>query len=173
MIRIAALLALSMASSVIAAPSAHASAAVTRVDSAQSTPPAPPPSVAAPAEKGDQAEKEVRTISIEDEVLGNLKAQPIGPATLGDLALPDDFLKRIGDRVIRSSFEDRYRIVVPDPKPEDATKPADAAQGTTTTVVTTSSSSARRLGLPIGTGIFVVLLAALVLARRRRSRGCP
>ncbi len=51
-------------------------------------------------------------MSVEDEVLGNIRAQTIGPAAVSDLALPDDFLRRIADRIVRSSYEERFRIVV-------------------------------------------------------------
>lgn len=54
----------------------------------------------------------VPTVSIEDEVLGNIRAQTIGPATVADLALPEDFLRRVADRIVRSSYEERFRIVV-------------------------------------------------------------
>jgi hypothetical protein len=51
-------------------------------------------------------------VSIEAEVLGNIRAQTIGPATVADLPLPDDFLRRVADRIVRSSYEERFRIVV-------------------------------------------------------------
>lgn len=173
MIRIVALLALTTASSVIALPTSRASSellalsafASASVDSAQNTPTPIPPTIAAPNEP------EARTISIEDEVLGNLKSQPIGPATLDDLALPEEFLKRVGDRVIRASFEERYRIVVPDPKPEDAKPAADAKATAPPKVEHPSSSSPMGLGLPVGTAIFAAFVAILVATRRRRAGG--
>lgn len=126
----------------------------------------PPPLIAAPVEP------EVRTVSIEDEVLGNLRSQPIGPATLDDLALPEDFLKRVGDRVIRASFEERYRIVVPDPKPEDAKKAADAVAkpGQVSTTQTPGNSRSTSVPLIVMTA-FSVMAIALYLSRRRRSGG--
>ncbi|HVP73558.1 MAG TPA: hypothetical protein VMS30_07460 [Phycisphaerales bacterium] len=54
-------------------------------------------------------------VSVEDEVLGNLRNQAIGRQTLADLNLPEAFLRREADRIIRASFDDRYRIVVKDP----------------------------------------------------------
>jgi hypothetical protein len=51
-------------------------------------------------------------MSVEDEVLGNIRAQTIGPATVADLPLPEDFLRRVTDRIVRSSYEERFRIVV-------------------------------------------------------------
>jgi hypothetical protein len=47
-------------------------------------------------------------------VLDNLKHEPLGSGTVEDLATPDDFLRRVADRVVRASFEERYRIVVKD-----------------------------------------------------------
>lgn len=57
-------------------------------------------------------------VSVEDEVLANLHALDLGPVKLEALAMPDDYLRRVATRVIQSSFEDQFRIVVPDPKPE-------------------------------------------------------
>jgi hypothetical protein len=54
--------------------------------------------------------------SIEDEVLGNILAQPggDGPAahTVADLGQPEPFLRRVADRIIRATFEERHRAVV-------------------------------------------------------------
>lgn len=60
---------------------------------------------------------------IEREVLENVRNQPLGDGTVADLALPEEFLRRVADRIVRSSFEERYRIVVEDekaPAPEPA-----------------------------------------------------
>src|SRR4029434_102271 len=54
-------------------------------------------------------------VSVEDEVLGTLRNQAIGRQTLADLNLPEAFLRREADRIIRTSFDDRYRIIVKDP----------------------------------------------------------
>jgi hypothetical protein len=54
-------------------------------------------------------------VEIENEVLENVKHQPLGDGTVEDLALPDDFLRRVADRIVRASYEERYRIVVRDP----------------------------------------------------------
>jgi len=54
-------------------------------------------------------------MSVEDEVLANLRRQPLGRAeagTVADLNLPLEFLRRVADRVIQSSFRERHRIVV-------------------------------------------------------------
>ncbi len=57
------------------------------------------------------------TLSIEDEVLGNVRQMPLGPAdapvgTVADLNLPLEYLRRVGDRVIQASFRERWRVVV-------------------------------------------------------------
>ncbi len=61
--------------------------------------------------------------SVEDEVLDNLRAQQIGARTIADLSYPEDFLRRVADRIIRESFERRFRIVV-DEEEKPATQPA-------------------------------------------------
>jgi len=40
--------------------------------------------------------------------------QQIGPGTVADLALPEAYLERIVDRIVRASFDERIGIVVPD-----------------------------------------------------------
>ncbi len=74
---------------------------------------------------------------IQDEVLANILCQRIGEGTcaqhtVADLHLPDAFLRRIADRVIRASFEERFRIVVargpaPSPSPEPSRAPTMSA----------------------------------------------
>lgn len=49
---------------------------------------------------------------IVDQVRHNILSQPVGDHTVGHLNLPDEFVSRIAERVIRDSFRDRYRIVV-------------------------------------------------------------
>ncbi len=66
---------------------------------------------------------DTRDADIEAEVRANILAQPVGSATLADLALPDSLLAHIIDRVICSSFEERHRIVT---APVVATTPPPA-----------------------------------------------
>jgi hypothetical protein len=56
----------------------------------------------------------VANLSIEDEVLGNIRRQPLGrqEGTVADLGLPLEFLRRVADRVIQASFRERWRVVV-------------------------------------------------------------
>jgi hypothetical protein len=65
--------------------------------------------------QGVQAAPQVPTPSqIEGEVIENVKRQPLGDGTVDDLALPADFVRRVADRIVRASFEERYRIIVHD-----------------------------------------------------------
>ncbi len=67
--------------------------------------------------------------SIEREVRDNVLRQSIGPLTVETLALPDEFLRRIVDRVIRVSYQDRYHVVARDPASDSATEESpDAAK---------------------------------------------
>jgi len=73
--------------------------------------------------------------SVEREVEQNIRSQPIGSHTVNDLGLSDGLVRRFRDRVVRSSFEDRYRMVVadasgtpaPSTQPDAASSPAAAA----------------------------------------------
>lgn len=106
-------------------------------------------------------------MSIEDEVLGNVKNQALGRGSVDDLALPDEFLKRVSDRVIRESFEARYRIVVPDPPAKSA-----VAEDKTSPPVDERNfqpGSAINLPLVIGSILLVAFVAYLVLTARARK----
>ncbi len=107
-----------------------------------------------------------RSISIEDEVLVNVRAQPIGPATVADLALPEPFLRRVADRIVRSSYEDRFRIVISDEHAQAVSAPdATAAplQGETD-----SAPEARQVLLWTCVAGFLAVFAGLVVKGRRR-----
>ncbi|MBX3357597.1 MAG: hypothetical protein KF745_04135 [Phycisphaeraceae bacterium] len=60
------------------------------------------------------ADQDHATDPVRKEVIANLAAQPLGDGTVADLALPGEFLGRVADRVLRSSFEERFRAVVAD-----------------------------------------------------------
>lgn len=53
-------------------------------------------------------------ISIEQEVRRQVLDQPIGSHTVAALDLPEDFLQRVVGRIIRSSYQQRYHMVVRD-----------------------------------------------------------
>jgi hypothetical protein len=118
-----------------------------------------------------------------DEVLGNVRAQPLGPATVGDLALPEPFLRRYADRILRGAYEDQFRVVVDDsalPPAREAASPkntstaaaAPTATGTAATRPASSapdapSSSTSTLRLVVGGVCGLALIVWLV--RRRRT----
>ncbi len=110
---------------------------------------------------------ETPPVSIEQEVLDNVKNQALGKGTVADLELPDEFLRRVGDRIIRESFENRYRIVVPDPKPQDAVPEQNASRPVGDSNF--QPPSAVNLPLVIGTILFVAFVAYVVLTARARK----
>lgn len=82
-----------------------------------------------PAQQPAPSSQSTDPRSIEDEVLANLLDHRIGDKTLADLAYPEDFLRRVADRIIRESFERRFRIVVDEeekPTTQSASAPASA-----------------------------------------------
>jgi len=103
--------------------------------------------------------------AIEQEVLDNVRRQAVGDHQVEDLNLPESLLRRVADRVIRSSYEQRYRIVVPD----SATQPADAAASDRTTPADDSGAMFRRWG-PRVIGLGLTLLIIRVALRARRGR---
>jgi hypothetical protein len=120
-----------------------------------------PPANAPPTRDGPK-------VSVEDEVLANLKGFQIGPIQVAELALPEELLRRVSDRIIRSSFENRFRIVVPDPKPGEGGQqavlgappaPAGAASG------------GLRLALLVSGAIVGAIFVMLAILFRRRRRG--
>lgn len=64
----------------------------------------------------------------ERQVIQSLREQPIDAARIEDLNLPDEFLRRLADRIIRASYQRHFRAVVRDPA---STRPADPNPPTT------------------------------------------
>ncbi len=101
-----------------------------------------------------------------EEVMANVRAQPLGSGTVDDLALPEDLLRRLSDRILRRSFEDTFRIVVAAPAPNAASATLDAAPPTTSPPTSPFRSILNVLAL-----IAVCILAVLgYFAWRARSR---
>lgn len=72
--------------------------------------------------------------SVEDEVVANILDQRIGDRRIADDGLPDAFVRRVADRVIRASFQDRYRIVYDD-RPGGTSQPGSAPEARTSAPV--------------------------------------
>jgi hypothetical protein len=105
--------------------------------------------------------------AIEREVLDNVRGQAIGLHCVEDLSLPEPFLRRVADRAIRASYEQRYRIVVPDSASRHAGGPVEGPGHTSTTNGHSGSTFWRWAGriviLPIA-----ILLARWALQARRK-----
>ncbi|MCG8409592.1 MAG: hypothetical protein MI923_30670 [Phycisphaerales bacterium] len=67
-------------------------------------------------------------ITVEQEVLENIQAQPIGNHTLKVLHLPQPFLRRAADRIIRSTYQERHHKVVWDRVGEDQEEAPDTRE---------------------------------------------
>jgi hypothetical protein len=109
-----------------------------------------------------------------DEVVANVQSQPLGPGTVADLALPDELLRRIADRILRRSFEESFRVVVADP-PAAEQAPPGAAPGTQPAP---APAKERRSGfrraldvLALAAGAVLVVLGIFALKARAKRDG--
>lgn len=123
-------------------------------------------------------------LSVEDEVLGNIRGQRVGPATIADFAQPEAFHRRFADRVILAWYSERFRAIVADPPDPNAStaKPADPSP---TTPAKPASNASTRIEPPARAPLddgasaswtwrivaAVVALASIawLLARKRRT----
>lgn len=92
------------------------------------------------------------------EVRKNIQDQPLGDGTVADLALPEEFLRRVADRIVRSSFEERYRIVVKDAEPS---------------VPETPKLQARTLWIALFAAAVALLAVGWASVSRRKGVGAP
>jgi hypothetical protein len=104
----------------------------------------PQPSAASPA-PGQGASAAPSPL---EEVIANLKREAVGPATLADLDMPDAFLARVAGRILRASYEENFRIVVPDEKPEDGKKEKAPSPGADGGASSRSSSGSDAASVP-------------------------
>lgn len=109
-----------------------------------------------------------------DEVIGNVRAQPLGPATVGDLALPEEFLRRYSGRIVRSAFEERFRVVIDDSGMSPAKDPVvardpAAANGATQLPPPNAPSSSSTSTIRIGVGIACGLALVWLVVRGRKQ----
>lgn len=110
--------------------------------------------------------------SPEAEVLANLKQQAVGSATVADLDMPDEYLQRVAGRILRASFEEHFRIVVPDEKsPPDKSSLDPASTKSSGGTPAINGNPWPSLRWVIGGGIGVCGLVIAMAARRARRRG--
>ncbi len=100
--------------------------------------------------------------------MDNLRAQPVGKGTVDDLNLPEDFRRRVADRALRVSYEQRFRIVVP-----DAAGPASST--TAPTIPPSNPLPTKPVQPPSGRviwssgGLIIILIIAMAARRKRRQ----
>lgn len=104
-----------------------------------------------------------------EEVMANVRAQPLGSGTVDDLALPEDLLRRLSDRILRRSFEDHFRIVVAASAPGTGGATTDEQPGTAATS-STSPSPFRAVLNVLALVALCVLTVLGYFAWRARSR---
>lgn len=114
---------------VLATPRSRAADASRADRAAQGAPePTQTPDAAPAGEPPQSAPSAEAEVAIEADVIENILTQPLGTGTVADLALPDDFLARVADRIVRTSYAERYRVVVPDAVVEEARKKFEEEQ---------------------------------------------
>lgn len=102
-------------------------------------------------------------------VVQDLRNRPVGNHTLQVLNLPDNYLQRVADRVIRASYESQFRIVVRETKPGIAPPESDTSPLNPPPVDPPGSNSRTRSLIPIGVAAAIILIAGLILARRGKG----
>ena len=102
---------------------------------------------------------------IEAEVAANILNQPLGDLKVEVLNLPAQFVHRVADRVIRSSYEDQYRIVVPDPASQPSGSSPVIASGASerreSVTPATTAGSNWVSWIVLGLGGIVIIVAGL------------
>lgn len=102
---------------------------------------------------------------LEIEVAREIQNQPVGNNTIEDFALPDEFVRRVADRVVRIQYQNRYRMVYDDESEATRDDASDASS-------TPGTNSPR--WPPMRIALFVAVLSLLLIAvwshRKRRAR---
>lgn len=110
--------------------------------------------------------------SIQEEVFIRLKSRPVGRHTLEVFDLPDDFLSRVADRIVRLTYQDRFRMVAQDTREPNSTRRAAGKADRPIQVVGTDRAqppSSWPRYVAIGVVVAILVGASMTLRRRRRS----
>ncbi len=107
---------------------------------------------------------------MEDEVFAKLKGQPVGDHTAEALNLPDEFLRRVADRIVRMSYQKQLRMVaragVASSEDGGAGRPASSARPAAADRDPLHSRWIYVIGC-VGTALTIILVGRAV--RRRRA----
>lgn len=114
--------------------------------------PAPLPA-AAPASQPATTPPGAAPLAPEDALTQELLAQSFGPGTVADLGLPESFVRRVRDRVLRTRYFETQRVIVPDGVSELAAAPSTSPstapdQQPPLEIVRAAANSARAAFLP-------------------------
>jgi hypothetical protein len=109
-----------------------------------------------------QTQPGIRELTVEQKVRSNILNQRIGGHSVSDLNMPRPYIDRLTDRIIRSSYEQRYRIVVDDSQSVPATTQAVSHSGVDT-------SRSRSYWVELGLGMIVLACGVMLMIRWRRG----
>ncbi len=101
-------------------------------------------------------------------VVEELRSRPVGNHTLDVLNLPDEYLHRVADRMIRSAFETQFRIVVRETKDGIPVRDSTAVPRGTTQPSHVRRSPAVSY-LPIWIAVAIIVFSGILLARRGKA----
>lgn len=107
------------------------------------------------------------------EIIRQLKEQPVGGVTLGAYCLPDAFLGRVADRIVRIDFQRRFRSVhVASTQTAPGASAASESHGAGQSPPGSTKSAAKSKGVPIAvfSGSFVVIMIAIARWRLRQRQ---
>ncbi|MBT8484616.1 MAG: hypothetical protein KJO43_03490 [Phycisphaerae bacterium] len=82
-----------------------------------------PTGVAADPVAAANTDRVIAADPVQAEVIANIRAQSIGQVTVAALDLPDAYLERVADRIIRSSYQDHFYRVEGEDVPPPAWSP--------------------------------------------------
>jgi len=105
-------------------------------------------------------------LSLQQEVTQRLKSQPIGGHTLECLNVPEEFLNRVADRIIRMDYQKRFRSVAPEPA-------AATAAATAMPEPASNRIPRRTTSFYIAATTAALLAIGVVAWKRLRRRGRP
>lgn len=101
-------------------------------------------------------------------VVEELRSRPVGNHTLDVLNLPEEYLHRVADRMIRSAFESQFRIVIRETKDSIPQRTStDVSPGTTQPTEVQRSPAVPYL--PLWIAVAVIVVSGILLARRGKA----
>ena len=115
------------------------------------------------AADGASADAQTINLPLREEVFHQIQNQPVGNHTIEDYALPDEFIHRVADRIIRIQYQERFRMVYNDERDAKNANPPEV-QGKQL------ARTPRRLWPFVVAGAALTCLGVISVRRYRRRR---